>query len=68
MTWLFVVYFFCQFVNNFSALLFCKMYFFDIFNIIEFFKMFVISRSIEILIVANFWLEVYTSTSASLSM
>ena len=43
-----------------GALLLCKIYVFDIFNMVDFFPIFVISRSIEILIVLNFWLEVYT--------
>ena len=44
-------YFFRQFVNNFSALLLCIIYIFDLFNMVDFFQIFFISRSTEILIV-----------------
>ena len=43
-----------KFFNNFSELLLCKKYVFDIFNMVDFFKIFVISRSTEIPIVSNF--------------
>ena len=36
------------------------MYVFDIFNLVDFLKIFIISQSIKILIILNFWLEVYT--------
>ena len=39
--------FFLQFVNNFSTLLLCKIYVFDIFNIVEFFQILLISQSTE---------------------
>ena len=52
--------FFWQFVNNFSALLLWKIYFFHFFNVINFFQVFIISRSTEILMVLNFLLRVYT--------
>ena len=52
--------FFLQFFINFSALLLCEIYLSDIFNMVDFFQIFVVSRSTEIIIVPNFWLVVYT--------
>ena len=51
--------FFYLFVNKFSALLLCKINVLDIFNMGDFFQIFVISRTIEILIESNFWLGTY---------
>ena len=45
------IIFFCQVVNHFSALLLCKIYVFEIFNIVDFFYVFVTSQSAEILII-----------------
>ena len=39
-----------KFVNKFSALLLCKINFLDIFDVGDFFQIFVVSRSTEILI------------------
>ena len=55
------VIFFYQFVDNFSALLLCKINVLDIFDTGNFFQIFVISRSTEILIESNFWLEMYVT-------
>ena len=54
-----IFFFFGQFVNNFSALLLCKIYVFDFFNMVNFFLISIILRSTEIPIVLNFWLRVY---------
>ena len=43
-----------------SALLLCKIFVFDIFNIVDYFKIIFISRSTKIRIVSNFWLAGYT--------
>ena len=51
-------HFFHQFINNFTPLL-CKMNVIDIFNVVDFFKIFVISESTEILIESNLWSGVY---------
>ena len=51
---------FQHFLNNFSSLLLCKIYIFDFFNMVDFFQIFFISGSTEILIVLNFWLIGYT--------
>ena len=55
---------FCQFFNNFSALLLSKIYVIDIFNMVTYFQIFLTSRSTEILIVSNFWLGVYLRHSS----
>ena len=47
-------------LNNFSTLSLPKIYIFDIFDMVDFFQICVIFRSTEIVIVANFWLGVYT--------
>ena len=52
--------FFSAIFDKFSALLLCKIYVFDIFNMVNFLLIFVISQSTKILIVSNFFLEVYT--------
>ena len=51
---------FYQFINNFSALLLCKINSLDIFDMGDFDQIFVISWSTEILIQSKFWLEIYT--------
>ena len=43
-----------QFVNNFSALLLCKIYVFDIFDMVDVLQIFFISRSNESLISSEF--------------
>ena len=50
---------FCQFVNEFSALLLYKIIFFAIFDTVDVLKIFVISRSTEILMKWNFWPRLY---------
>ena len=49
--------FLCQFVDNFSELLFWEINVLDIFNIVDFYQIFVISRSTEILTEFNIWFE-----------
>ena len=49
--------FFPQFVNRFSALL-CKTNILDIFNIDDFFQIFVIARNTKIMIKSHFWLAI----------
>ena len=56
-TFLQIVY---QFVNNFSALLLCKINVLVFFDTGHFFQIFVISRNTEILIESNFWLGMYS--------
>ena len=51
---------FWQFVNNFSELLLCNIYFFDFFNMVKLFRIYVVSLSTEILIVLNFRMGIYT--------
>ena len=51
--------FFSHSFNNFSTLLLCKIHGFDIFNMVDFFQIFVTSRISKILTVSNFWLGVY---------
>ena len=48
-----------QFVNNFSALLLCKINILDIFDMSDVLQIFVTSRHTEILIESNFWLGKY---------
>ena len=52
-------YFVYQFVNNFLALLLCKIHDFDFFDFDDFFQIFVISRKNEILIELSYWLGMY---------
>ena len=54
-------YFFNQFFNNFLILLLCQMNIFDFFDTGDFFKIFVVSQSTEILFKLNFWFGVYVS-------
>ena len=59
-------FFFLQFCNNFLTLLLCKMNFFDIFDVGNFFQFFVRSQSTEILMKSNFWLGMYVPSIHSL--
>ena len=52
-------YFFYQFDNNFLVLLLYKINVFNIFDVGDFFQIFVISRSTEILIKSTLWLVMY---------
>ena len=53
--------FFLLFSNDFLPLLLSKIYVFNICNVVVFFQIFIMSRNVKILIVLNFWLQVYTS-------
>ena len=55
-----IIFFFLNFLNNFLAVLLYKIYVFDIDSIVDFFQIFTISRSAEILILLSFWLGKYT--------
>ena len=48
-------YYIYLFLTNFSAWLLCKIYVLDSFDMGDFFQIFVISRTSEILIESNFW-------------
>ena len=52
----YVVY---QFVNNFSALLLCKINFLDFYDTSDFFQILVISRNTKILIDPIYWLRIH---------
>ena len=54
-------FFFYESVNNFSALLLRKPNVLDDFNSDDFFRIFTVSRSTEILIESNFCLLMYVS-------
>ena len=69
LTWFFIKhYFFKQFINNFSALLLCEINIMDIFDMGNFFQIFVISRSTEILIEPKFCFGMYVRFSISYSL
>ena len=53
------IIFFTNLLSNFLALLLCKMKVLGIFNKVDFFQIFFILPSTEILIESNFWLGMY---------
>ena len=57
-----------QFVNNFFALLLCKINDADVFNMVDMLQNIVKSRSTEIVIQWNFWLAMYVPTSINPSL